>query len=69
VPNPPTQSEKESLESVAGDDSASELSSVGVARQASGGSLPAAPLRRRLGKVVLVAAAAGAAALLKSRRK
>jgi hypothetical protein len=66
MPNPPSESERESL---AGDDSASELSSVGVARQSSGGRPPARPLRRGLRKLVLAAVVVGAAVALKPRRK
>jgi hypothetical protein len=69
TPNPPTQSERQAAESLTGDDSASELSSVGVARQGSGTVPRPAPLRRGLRKLVLAAAALGVAAAVKSRRK
>ena len=69
VPNPPTQLEKENLESVAGDDSASELSSVVPASSARRDTSSRAPSRRGLRKVLLAAVAVGAAAVVKSRRK
>ena len=69
VPNPPSPQEKENLESVAGDDSASELSSVGTVQSARRETGSRAPRRRGLRKVLLAAVAVGAAAVVRSRRK